>query len=182
MSIVKQFLDTVSTCLKIGWNQAPALAFAAVGIFALFAWLISPPPRLKDLSEAHGQLVAYQIEKDQSRPFAAHPSTYVLFSITGYTGRFWSQAITPSNAARIFPRPGVDVSFFYSPTHPFEVANRDGRKVYGLSVGGVALQSLERGLSTDWAFVLYVMPCLGVAMLLLSRWIWKREARDVLLE
>jgi hypothetical protein len=167
---LKEMSDSV---LGAFWIHFRSITLAATSILCMFAWLIFPVPRPEELTEIAGTLTSYSVEPERT-PFGRTRSTYVLFSVQDHAGRFWSDSVTPTNVTDVFPRSGLQLHFYAA---HYGLTNGDGQKVYGLSIEGRTLQSVEDGLARDTALADYVMPAMGIVFLALAVWRWSQEAR-----
>jgi hypothetical protein len=159
-------------------KHAYSLSMGAFGLLLLFAWAIFPVPSRADLTEVTGALASYSVEADQSW-FAQHiklrPSIFVLFKLTDRDGRFWSDSVNPGNMRTTFSHEGVALRF-YQPTRRFyRPINGDGVKTYGLSVDGSEIQSVDDALSHDKVLAEFVIPSIGVLVLIFAARTWRKE-------
>jgi hypothetical protein len=167
-------------------TDVESILVVAAGVFCIFApWLLFPPPRLEELTEVTGTLTSYSVETDQSwsgrvakrTRLGSPPSEYVLFSVADHAGRFWTDSVTPTNVTEVFPRVGLALHFYRSTNSPYIRVNGDGEKVYGLSVEGYQLRSAEDDITHDSFLAHYVLPAMGVGLLLLVVLTGRLEAR-----
>ncbi len=172
-----------------GFGRAPALVgrhvlslmIGCFSIFLLFVWAIFPVPRRGELIEVAGPLTSYSIEQNNSwfsQHLARRRTIYVLFKLGDYQGRFWSDAVGPGNVKSYFAHDGAEVSVYRGIHRFYRPINGDGVKTWGLSVDGQEIQSVDEALSNDQILVFGVTPVLGMAILTLAIFAWKKEDRD----
>jgi hypothetical protein len=174
-------MQGIGRALVLVWRHVMSIMIGAFSIFLIFQWAIVPAPTRGELIEVAGPLASYSIEQDNSwfsQHLARRRDIYVLFKLADYPGRFWSDAVGPGNVKYQFPHLGANVRVYRAAHISHGLINGDGEKTWGLSVDGQNIQSVDEALSFDHLLTLGVLPMLGVAMVALAIFMWKKEVRD----
>ena len=158
--------------LRLIWNQLDAIMLGFVGLAMLFAW-VTVPSR-EGLTEVSGALSSYTIEADDFW-LARRPKVYVLFKVDGQRGRFWSDAVSPSDVSMIFPQPGVLLKFYVSHSGMLRATNGDAYKSWGMTVNDHQIESVDEALAHDNFFTRWLVP-LGVIAIVMAIYGWQRIA------
>ena len=160
------------------WEYLDSLMLALIGLVMALTWAVFPAPHRDALIEVNGTLSGWVIYRDQSfigRIINRHAA--LLFSVEGVTGRFWNPAVGPGTAVRIFERTGVPVQFWRERSYRSHRIDGSGEKTYGLTVDGNVIESLDNCLAAEQAGTRYLMPPVGLALLGLAAYRWRRQRR-----
>jgi hypothetical protein len=176
-----RMMQGIGRALVLLWRHVMSMMIGIFSIFLIFQWAIVPVPTRGELIEVAGPLASYSIEQDNSwfsQHLARRRDIYVLFKLADYQGRFWSGAVGPENVKDYFSHLGADVRVYRVAHKSNGLINGDGEKTWGLSVDGQNIQSVEEALSIDHLLTQGVLPFLGLAMVALAIFMWKKEVRD----
>ena len=160
--------------LRLVWNQLDSILLGFVGLVMLFAW-VTVPSRA-GLTEVSGTLSFYTIEADDSW-LARRPRVYVLFKVDGQSGRFWSDAVNPSNVSTIFPQPGVLLKFYVPHTGMHGAVNGDAYKSWGMTVNDQQIESADEAIAHDNFFARSLSPPIGLIGLIMAIYKWRKNRR-----
>ncbi|HKY86536.1 MAG TPA: hypothetical protein VJL90_07245 [Pseudorhodoplanes sp.] len=157
-------------------RQRIAIIFGLFGIAVLSIWARYSVPMLQDLTVVEGRLLSYSIESSDTA-HRTRDKTYVLFAITGHSGRFWTEAVSPDNVKSVFTRAGLPLKFHRKANpNAARPLNGDAVKAYGLTVDGVQIKSAQDTLRAD-NFAFNLIAVLGIISLLVAVYRWRKNAR-----
>jgi hypothetical protein len=143
---------------------------ALLGLFLVSSPIIYPPDKFENLVPAEGPLLSYSLYRMKSR----HPDTVAVFKLDGYPGRFWNDELKNGLISRLDGKIGATIRVMYQPHDRFSPIDGDAVKSYGLSIDGDKFASPEDTINLDRGLAFWVIPPMGVAMLGLARWQYRR--------
>ena len=154
-----------------GKTQFHRVVYTLAGLACLIVPMAHRLPTAAELVEVAGRLRSYGFHYERYGQYD------VLLTIEGAPKRYWTDAISRSEAEALFRRPEpVNVRLF-TEVHTRYGLTAGAQKSYGLWVDGREIRSLQAALDRDVVFVHYVMPLLGSAFFLVTLGLGRRLAR-----
>ena len=158
----------------------PRISFDVIfyGVFGLLLcthWIFFPMPERSRLTEHNGALEAFSVET--AKYSWRERKAYVFFKVTGESLRFWTDAVKPEQAAKVFSRPGATVRFYIDEKDNHLLMN-GARKSYGLVVDGREIQKVGAALRSDRFFGLIMLPLMGVGSLVYALYRWQNPTAE----
>jgi hypothetical protein len=97
-----------------------------------------------------------------------------VFKLDGYPGRFWNDELKNGYVHRLDGKVGARIRVMYKPNDQHRAIDGDAVKSYGLSIDGEQFASPEDAVNLDRALALGVLPLLGIGMLGLGYFVYRK--------
>jgi hypothetical protein len=132
---------------------ALSMTMAGMGTLATKRWLQGRGRDHREFVLMEGNVAKFSFQKGESPK--------MIFSLSGIPGRFWTQAISTSEATATWKGRPVKVRFYVAPDSRAKPIDGDATRAFGLWVNQQMIRSLDDDVNSD-GFALSMMPWLAV--------------------